>query len=371
MSPFRLPSGEILLARDVFGLGRSLPDDGDGTIWRLLQLMDGSRDLDAVERALRRSHPGVTGPSVRRAVARLRRLGVVEDAAEAPSPNLSRTELDRYSRNFDFFSLVALGTSRSALDIQRRLKSATVTVLGMGAIGSATALSLAAAGVGRLRVVDPDRVEASNLNRQLLYRSSDIGRFKVDAAVDHLRRLNPHVRVTTGRRRVRSGADLAPLLAGCDLFVLGADQPHEILLWTNDAAVRAGTPWLENSYSGPRCAIALFVPGVTPCLRCLQHAMVSRQQEAGTFEGVELYPPSASNAVIAPTAAIAGHYGALQALYFLAGLPTPTRGRLLQLNLWRPSDVRIVRPRFWRACPACGPRRSPRSRRPRRPSDGR
>ncbi|HEY6237701.1 MAG TPA: ThiF family adenylyltransferase [Thermoplasmata archaeon] len=367
LSPFRLADGTILLARDVFGLGRTLEDDAVGTIWRLLRLMDGSRDLRALERGLRRSHPDVDGRSLRRAVARLGRLGVIEDAAEPTPGNLSARELDRYSRNLDFFSLVSLGSSRSALAIQRRFKSARVTILGMGAIGSATASSLVAAGVGHLKIFDPDRVEASNLNRQLLYRSGDVGRFKVDAAAAHLRRLNPHLRVTTGRVRVRGPSDLPRRLKGCDLFVLGADQPHELLLWTNDAAVRTGTPWLENSYSGARCATALFVPGRTPCLRCLQHGMVARQKAARTYHGEELFPASSSNAVIAPTAAIAGHFGALQALYFLAGLPTSTEGRLVQLNLWRPDDVRVVRARYWPACPACGRRGAGAARRLRPP----
>ncbi len=78
-------------------------------------------------------------------MARLERLGVVEDAATRPSRELSREEADRYSRNLDFFSLVTLGSPRTSVSIQRRLRAARVTVLGMGAIGSTTAVSLAAA----------------------------------------------------------------------------------------------------------------------------------------------------------------------------------------------------------------------------------
>ena len=169
-------------------------------------------------------------------------------------------------------------------------------------------------------------MEASNLNRQVLYRSSDIGRPKAVAAAAHLRAINPHIRVSAEQLRVEAPADLLPLLKGCDLFVLGADQPHEIMLWANDVAEAIGTPWMENSYSGPRCAIALFVPGRTPCLRCLQHELVGRERRRGVFEGANLFPVDTSNSVIAPTAGIAGHYGALRALYFLTGL-RPGGGR--------------------------------------------
>jgi bacteriocin biosynthesis cyclodehydratase domain-containing protein len=369
LSPFRLANGDILLARDVYGLGRSLSDDPRGTVWRLLKLMDGTRDIVSLTRDLRRTHAGADEGGVRRAVADLRRRGIVEDAKDRPPKDLSPAELERYAPNFDFFSLVTVGSPTSAFDIQARLKRARVTVLGVGAIGSATAMSLAAAGVGHLRIIDPDVVETSNLNRQLLYRTGDVGLPKVVAARAHLRELNPHVHVTSGRTLVKGPSDLPPLLANCDLFVLGADRPHEILHWTNDAAVDLGTPWLENSYSGPRSAIGLFVPGETPCLRCLEHYMEEKQRARGTFDGSDLDSSSASNPVIGATASIAGHFGALQALYFLAGLPAAAEGGLIHLNLWRPKDVRVERPPFWAKCPACG--RRPRPSLPRTPRAGR
>ncbi|MCI4344890.1 MAG: ThiF family adenylyltransferase [Thermoplasmata archaeon] len=354
LRPFRLPNGQILLARDVYGLGVTLHDDAGGTLWSLLRLMDGSRDLSALVRGMRKLRPRLTAGAVRRAVAELRRIGVVEERGGARASRLPAAEADRYSRNLDYFSLVTLGTSRPAVSLQRQLRDARVTILGVGAIGSSTAESLAAAGVGHLRLYDPDLVETSNLNRQLLYRSADVGRPKVDVAAEHLRALNPHLRVTAERRQVEAPGDLPPLLQDCDLFVLGADRPHEILLWTNDAAVASRTPWLENSYSGPRCAIALFVPGRTPCLRCLQHQLASRQRAQGTLDGANLFPEATDNAVIAPTAGIAGHYGALRALYFLTGLRREEEGWMLHLNLWRLDDLRVVRTRYWKGCPACG-----------------
>lgn len=357
MGAFRLANGDILLARDVYGLGRRIPHDGTGALWRLLGVMDGRRDVRALTAAVRRFRPGWEERDTRRAISQLARMGVIEEGEPGPESGLTPHEAERYSRNLDYFSLVTLGSSRAAVDLQLRLRAARVTILGVGAIGSATAMSLAAAGVGHLRIIDPDRVEVSNLNRQLLYQTSDVGRRKVDAAADRLRAINPHLRITKGTQFVRSRRELAPLLDDCDLFVLGADRPHEILHWTNDAAEARGTPWLDNSYSGPRCSIALFVPGRTPCLRCLQHHLEGRQRAQKVFVGANLFPEPAANAVLAPTAGIAGHYGALRALYFLTGLRTEDDGCLIQVNLWTPGDVEVVRPKFWRACPACGKRR--------------
>jgi molybdopterin-synthase adenylyltransferase len=263
---------------------------------------------------------------------------------------------------------VTLGTEISALEAQRRLKASHVTLLGVGAIGGATATGLVAAGVGSLRLLDPDRVEISNLNRQTLFRTGDVGRPKVEVAARALAALNPHVRITAERLRVRRPEQIGPLLENCDLFVLGADQPHEILLWTSDAAEASGTPWLENSYSGPRGAVSLFVPGRTPCLRCQQHHLLARGVRQRTAGGTNLPGAPPSNAVIAPTAAIAGHYGALQALYFLVGLPAAAEGSLVHLNLWSLDDNRVIRIPFWADCPACGRARRtrPRPRRVRR-----
>ena len=282
---------------------------------------------------------------------------MVEEAEHGAGDGLSAAERDRYSRNLEFFSLATIGSRRTSAELQRRLRAARVTILGVGAVGSGTAASLAALGVGHLRLLDPDRVERSNLNRQILYTTRDVGRPKALVARDRLRSLNPHIRITAARTRVRRPSDLLPLLRDTDLFVLGADQPHEIVAWTNAAALQVGTPWLDNAYAGARCAVALFVPGRTPCLQCLQHHLEGRLRRKRSFVGTDLFPVGLANAVVAPTAGIAAHLGALMAMYFLTGLPTPAEGRLLQMNLWRPQDLRIERPPFWRSCPACGGRK--------------
>jgi molybdopterin-synthase adenylyltransferase len=354
LSPFRTAEGTILLSRDVYGLARQIRDDDSGTIWKLLGLLDGSRSVDSLVELLHEQDPELEGAEIRRAIRRLQRLGIIEDAALVPPPDLSADELLRYARNLDFFATATLGSPRPSVELQSRLKKARVTILGLGGVGSATASSLVAAGIGHLRIVDGDRVETSNLSRQLLFGSRDVGRPKAEVAADRLRDLNPHVTVVPEVQRAEAPSDLPALVRGCDLFVLGADQPHEILHWTNDAAVAERIPWLENSYNGPRCAIALFVPGRTPCLRCLEHHLEVKLRAQSLAEGTELFSSNPTNPVLAPTAGIAGHMGALQALYFLTGLPAAAEGRLLHLNLWRPNDVRLVAPPFWPECPACG-----------------
>ncbi len=354
LSPFRTPAGLILFSRDIYGLGRQIQDDEHGTLWRMLGLLDGTRSVADIIGLLREQDPELLPAEVRRAIRRLQRLGIIEDAALPPPGEFSAEELDRYSRNLDFFSIATLGTPRTTFELQTRLRESRVTIVGVGGVGSATALGLAAAGVGHLRLVDSDRVEVSNLNRQLMFGTRDVGRLKVEVAAEKLRDLNPYVTVVTETHRVTNADALTPFVRDNDLFILGADQPHEILLWTNDVAYRERIPWLENSYNGPRCAIALFVPGRTPCLRCLQHHQEEALRRRNVAVGEELFPATTANPVLAPTAGVAGHWGALQSLYFLAGLPAASEGRMLHLNLWKASDVRVVAPPFWPECPTCG-----------------
>src|SRR5262249_57258164 len=127
------------------------------------------------------------------------------------------------------------------------------------------ALGLVASGVGRLHCVDADTVELTNLNRQILYGESDLGRPKVEVAADRLRHLNSGVALTTARETVIGEADVRALASGCDVLVLCADRPSEIRLWANRACLATGTPWVDAGYHGPMVAAAAYVPGEGPC----------------------------------------------------------------------------------------------------------
>ncbi len=155
--------------------------------------------------------------------------GVVE-----PAPDLTAEELRRYSRHVLLPEIGLLG--------QRRLKAARVLVVGAGGLGSPALLYLAAAGVGTLGVVDHDVVEESNLQRQVLHTSADVGRPKVDSAADAVARANPLVHVV--RHPERLDADSAArLVAGYDLVLDGSDNFTTRYL-INDTCVLAGTPWV-------------------------------------------------------------------------------------------------------------------------------
>lgn len=203
---------------------------------------------------------------------------------------------------------------------QRRLLSARVLLVGAGGLGSPIALYLAAAGVGRIRVVDDDRVERSNLQRQIIHREQDVGAKKVRSAVRALSELNPDIEVEAIDARL--GADnVDDLIAGCDVVIDGADNfPTRYLV--NAACIRAGVPWVYGGVQRFEGQVSVFAPhlnrGVAPCYRCLF------AQPPGAGEA----PNCAEAGVLGVLPGIVGTLQANEALKLLLGIGTPLIGRL-------------------------------------------
>lgn len=150
---------------------------------------------------------------------------------------------------------------------QLRLAAARVLLVGVGGLGCPAALYLTAAGVGTLRIVDDDIVDASNLQRQVLFTSDDPGRAKVDAARERLEELNPDVTVEGRRVRV-TAANVRELVRGRDLVLDGSDN-FATRYVVNDACVLEGVPLVSGSLYRYEGQVLVVRPGESPCYRCL------------------------------------------------------------------------------------------------------
>ena len=246
---------------------------------------------------------------------------------------LSREELHRYARH-----LALPGVGREG---QERLKEARVLCVGAGGLGSPVALYLAAAGVGTLGVVDADQVDLTNLQRQILHATPDLGRAKVESAAERLGAINPHVRVV--RHPVRLTSDNAlDILRDYDVVVDGTDNfPTRYLV--NDACVLLGKPNVYGSVFRWEGQVSVFaIPG-GPCYRCLFR---------------EPPPPGlvldcAEGGVMGVLPGIVGSLQALEALKLILGAGTTLSGRLLIFDAleltWR--EVALRRNPD---CPVCG-----------------
>lgn len=361
-APYRIGGDRIRVGGATQGIASEV-DDPTGAVWTLLSAMDGRRDVEQLVREVGERHPDVPGDAVRDGIRQLRELGHVEETGDADPPELTARDRARYDRSRRWFRWVDPVPGRSSWEPQVRLQQARVTIVGLGGTGGQAALALAASGVGRLHGVDPDVVELSNLNRQVLYDEADLGRFKADVAVSRLRRCNADIEVTADRHQVSTGAAMAALAEDCDVLVLAADDPPDLPVWANRAGLATGTPWVECGYHGPLVGVGVFVPGEpgAACFECLRADEEDRRAALGVRAGdAPDWAPAVGHAVAAPSAGISGLLAAHAALALLTGAPRLAAGRRYQVNLvalGQPGGPAWVGGAPRPDCPACGPTR--------------
>jgi molybdopterin/thiamine biosynthesis adenylyltransferase/rhodanese-related sulfurtransferase len=226
-------------------------------------------------------------------------------------PVFSPAELSRYQRHF---ALPGFGPAG-----QERLRRSTVLMIGAGGLGCPALLYLAAAGVGRIVVLDPDVVEVSNLQRQVLFTSADVGEAKVAAAARRLSALNPLGRIEARRERFTRSNALA-LVADCDVVIDGSDNfPTRYLV--NDACVMGGKPFVYGAVQAFEGQLSVFNWRGGPTYRCL----FPEPPPPGTV------PNCAEGGVLGVLPGLIGTMQATEAIKLLAGIGEPLSGRLL---LW-------------------------------------
>jgi adenylyltransferase/sulfurtransferase len=227
------------------------------------------------------------------------------------------------------------------LEGQQRLKASSVLVVGAGGLGSPAAIYLASAGVGRLGLVDFDTVDATNLHRQILHGTADVGRSKLASARDHLADLNPEVALETHEARLTS-ANALDLLGRYDVVLDGTDNFATRYL-VNDACALLGRPNVHGSVFRFEGQVSVFDPRVGPCYRCLY----PDPPPPG------LVPSCAEGGVLGVLPGVIGVLQAIEAIKLLLGLGEPLIGRLLVFDALGMS-FRELRLRKDPACPLCG-----------------
>jgi molybdopterin/thiamine biosynthesis adenylyltransferase/rhodanese-related sulfurtransferase len=258
-------------------------------------------------------------------------------AAEAETSGLSSSELARYSRH--------LRLPEVGLGGQRRLKAARVIVVGAGGLGSPAAMYLAAAGVGTIGLVDDDRVELTNLQRQLLHDTADVGRPKTESARDRLLALNPEIDVRLHTRRLASENALS-ILGEYDVIVDGSDNfPTRYLV--NDAAVILGLPLVYGAIFRFEGQASVFAVRDGPCYRCL-----FREPPPP-----ELAPNCAEAGVLGVLPGLVGSIQATETLKLILGRGRGLAGRLLLVDALD-MEFRQLRLRRDPECAVCGERPS-------------
>ena len=242
-------------------------------------------------------------------------------------------QLLRYSRQIMLPEIDAQG--------QLRLAQSTVLMIGVGGLGSACSIYLAAGGIGHIILADFDHVDLSNLQRQILYNTADIGRPKVEAAAERLRALNPDVKLTLIERALAED-ELLNYARQADVIIDGSDN-FTTRFAVNKTSVLTGTPLVSAAAIRFEAQVSVFNPnsGTSPCYRCLYK------------DDAEVEATCTANGVLAPLLGIAGSIQATETMKLLMGLGDTLQGRLLLIDVMAMEWHIATLPKD-PDCPVCG-----------------
>lgn len=245
----------------------------------------------------------------------------------------SDNQLSRYSRHLLLPEIDLTG--------QSRLRQAGAVIIGAGGLGSPAALYLAGSGIGRITIIDDDKIDLGNLQRQIAFRSNDLDQPKAQRLRDALLALNPEIQVDTVNRRADSEL-LSQLAADTDILLDCSDN-FETRFAINSASLLTKTPLISGAAIGFQGQVSAFDPRqpASPCYRCLYHEQATPPQETCRDRGV-----------FAPLVGIIGSIQAAETIKLLLGIGQPLVGRLLAL------DALSMAPRLSNLpkdplCPAC------------------
>jgi bacteriocin biosynthesis cyclodehydratase domain-containing protein len=338
------PDGDVYLMRPSAGADIRI-EGPDETQRRLLNSLDGMHTREQLI-------AGFGMEPVADTLAQLGELGAIEDAAD--DDLLSSRDLARFDRQLRYFSDIGVfGPTPS--ECQARLEAAKVVVFGVGGLGSWSAWSLACCGVGELLLIDGDRVEPSNLNRQILYSEADIDRLKAEIAASRLKAFNPVARIVAIGERLGSEGEIAAAIKGYDLVVDAADWPaHDIERWVNSACFAAGIPYITMSHFPPIARVGpLYVPGATGCFAC-QEAAYRRSYPLFDVAIEQRRAQPSPAATLGPACGLIGSQVGLEAMHHLTGLVKPATLGVAHIYDLRTMEVEREPVVPESGCPVCG-----------------
>ncbi|MBP5276833.1 MAG: molybdopterin-synthase adenylyltransferase MoeB [Lachnospiraceae bacterium] len=242
-------------------------------------------------------------------------------------------QLERYSRHIILKEIGVKG--------QKKLLNAKVLIIGAGGLGAPAALYLAAAGVGTIGIVDADAVDLSNLQRQVIHTTDDIGKDKVQSAAETMRAINPDVNVITYKKYVSSD-NILDLIKDYDFIIDGTDNfPAKFLI--NDACVMAKKPFSHAGIIRFKGQLTTVVPGEGPCYRCIFKEMPPK----------DAIPTCKQAGVIGAMGGVIGSLQAMEAVKYITGVGNLLVGYLLTYDALKMEFHKIKLPARGEGCAVC------------------
>lgn len=264
--------------------------------------------------------------------------------------NLSSFELEFWSRSVDYFSLFETEYTNK-YNYLEKLRNSSVVLVGIGGMGSWVLYQLLCMGVGNIFVIDGDKVELSNLNRSILYKPSDVGRWKVDCAIEIANSFSPSTNIKGKVLQINSSDDLIPFLNDVDLLISCADKPYwYIQQWISEACYNKRVPFLTAS--GGRVG-PFAIPDKTSCRMCLWAEIIEKKPELANSLRMQQKLPTARKGVLISKVVFMSSFIINEVFKFLTGLGEP-----LTLNAYWTEDKnfssKLTQLNKHPDCSACG-----------------
>lgn len=282
----------------------------------------------------------------------LKDLSVIEYIYECDFDDYTQT---RWSRNFDFFSsLSRFGINK--YECQKEIFNAKICLLGCGGLGSHILYELAATGFKNITIVDFDKIELSNLNRQILYKESDIGKSKVHTAHKNILDFNPNIKINSIEKQLTSEKDISTLIKGHHLVICVADKPRgKIIDWLNKACVKGNIPYINGGLNLARSSFYSVIPYITGCANCWLDSIKGIQKDILSVDISENYdyssPAPAFSALVAITAGVM----VSEAVRIITKIVEPSLTNKLKIYDFRDCEIKTVEK--WERnnqCSVCG-----------------
>lgn len=349
--PIKLSNGDLFLNHHM---GSHLRIKNiQPVVERIMDFCDGKRSIAEITERVQAAGFSVSESEIRDVIALLANRGImVEHRGQDHAEWLSAEQYERYSTLIEFFENFA-GPGTASLSLFKKIRDARIGIVGMGGTGSLLAHMLAATGFGYIRMMDGDKVERSNLVRQIFYNEKDIGRYKVEVMRENLAAFNRDVQLDVRPDYVQGPEDALQLIDGLDFLFVEADEPIFLLnRWINEACIRKGIPYISTfcGQVGP-----IYIPGESACFTCYEafiRQSLNQEDYTDIIAGLQRkrrrkYPSIVSGITLS------SHYQFLECLSWLTGIKEPlTKNKIITFKLGETVSLEPVQ--HQKDCPSCG-----------------
>lgn len=298
-------------------------DDPSGFIASVCRLMNGHLDLPQLTQKLSLTHP-YESTYLKDLLSVLDESYLLEDCSINQPDNLTDYDISRWKRNIEFFGAYSKA-NENKFALQKKLQSVKVTLLGLGGAGSHLLYDLAALGVHHIQAVDFDKVELSNLNRQILYNETDIGNFKINVAKNRMSQFAPNANIQFINKKISCSDDIEQLVQGQDIVISVVDQPRESIIdWVNAACIKQKVPFICGAFDWKWALCYSVMPGKTGCIECWKtNAKKSNLLFYELIQKKDFVAASSPNVAIVPFVAILTGLILIDFLKLVTGIAKP------------------------------------------------